>query len=460
MANRAPNARLQDRILLFMEHHEVKTVSGLARELEASRPSVSRAINALKSGGFVSKTDHGWALTDEGEKEARRLRRQLPDQVEKVERNVTRMATWQSQLMKSVQPGWSQAASGWRMPIMKPIQASPVKNAFGMTSQLESIMGKTQALSKPFEGFGGIAKVGSFVDVAKRFSGIADSLRQSPYSGIMGSLRESAQTKPLANFALSPKIGHGFGAAAGIKSDSLGAAGTLAFVSLFQRAVVNDNLFGQIAQQAMRSTYPTINWGTLSKPPVEPSLIHGVTSLYQAPQVLTAVDLLRKTLGAEGYTAARYLTRQDVLKEMLPTLSSGVSAGLGRSLAGLSHESWRSTKGLISSKTVLGLLGSVDPEDIVQGAIPYMDQEGAEVQDIAASQTIEYFGVQVNPEQTLVVAILLWVALSVGEAHAMAMGEKDIAELMAHLRKALGEIAGVYALLEAIKSSRKNSNDD
>jgi hypothetical protein len=341
---------------------------------------------------------------------------------------------------------------------MNPLQSSPLKNAFSVTSQLQSIVGKTQALSKPFEGFGGTAKGGSFVDVAKGLSGIADSLRQSPYSGVMNSLREGAQSKPFANYPHQSKIRQGFGPA-GIKSTSLGAAGGQAFGTLFQRAVVNDNLFSQIAQQAMKSAYPTINWATLSKPPVEPSLIRGALSLYQAPQIPTAVDLLRKALGTEGFTAARYLTRQDVVKELLPTLSSGISAGLGRSLAGLSDESWRNTKGLISSETFLDLLRSVDPADVLEGATPYLDQEGADVEDAAICQTIEYFGVQVSPEQTLVVAVLIWVALSMGEAHAMAMGQKEVAELMVQLRRALGEIAGVYALLEAINASRKNSRD-
>lgn len=83
---RSPNARLQDDILLFLEaEHSVDTVAELARNLDAPRPSVSRAINSLASGSFVSKDSEGWTLTEAGEEEARRLWERRSDQLERHE---------------------------------------------------------------------------------------------------------------------------------------------------------------------------------------------------------------------------------------------------------------------------------------------------------------------------------------------------------------------------------------
>ncbi len=85
-SQRSPNARLQDEILLFLvAEHRVDTVAELARNLDAPRPSVSRAINSLASGGFVSKDGEGWTLTEAGEEEAHRLWERRSDQLERYE---------------------------------------------------------------------------------------------------------------------------------------------------------------------------------------------------------------------------------------------------------------------------------------------------------------------------------------------------------------------------------------
>ena len=88
MSERLPrphNARLQDRIILYMDEHEVDTVSGLSRELEGSRPSVSRAINVLADGGFVSKDGKEWVLTEAGKEEARSIRERQSARPERIE---------------------------------------------------------------------------------------------------------------------------------------------------------------------------------------------------------------------------------------------------------------------------------------------------------------------------------------------------------------------------------------
>lgn len=85
-SQRPPNARLQDEILVFlMGEDEIGTVAELARNLGAPRPSVSRAINVLASGGFVSKGGRGWFLTEPGVAEALRLQKLRSDRPEHYE---------------------------------------------------------------------------------------------------------------------------------------------------------------------------------------------------------------------------------------------------------------------------------------------------------------------------------------------------------------------------------------
>lgn len=81
---RPRNTKLQDRILLYMEEHEVDTVSGLTRKLKGSRPSVSRAINVLADGGFVSKNGKGWVLTEAGKEEASSIQERHLERSERI----------------------------------------------------------------------------------------------------------------------------------------------------------------------------------------------------------------------------------------------------------------------------------------------------------------------------------------------------------------------------------------
>jgi DNA-binding MarR family transcriptional regulator len=96
---RSPNARLQDRILLYLGHHDdVETVVGLARSLESPRSSTSRAINRLRTDGLVQKVEGTWVLTDEGRAEETRLHSRLRKRSEKdnmeIERIVKRQEEW------------------------------------------------------------------------------------------------------------------------------------------------------------------------------------------------------------------------------------------------------------------------------------------------------------------------------------------------------------------------------
>ena len=118
----APNAHLQQDILLhLLEAHPepVKVLADLARLLEASRSSVSRAVHALAEGGYVIKGDKGWVLTDSGIDEAERIELEeskgtseasrivvkgiSPHQIEALRMKASELANVASQLVGSYQ---------------------------------------------------------------------------------------------------------------------------------------------------------------------------------------------------------------------------------------------------------------------------------------------------------------------------------------------------------------------
>jgi DNA-binding MarR family transcriptional regulator len=91
MRKRPSHSHLQNRILLYMEYNKIDSLAGLARELDAHRSSVSRAMHALQAIGLVSKVDGDWSLTPTGEEEVQRVRRQLPERTTKAAETVNRL---------------------------------------------------------------------------------------------------------------------------------------------------------------------------------------------------------------------------------------------------------------------------------------------------------------------------------------------------------------------------------
>jgi DNA-binding MarR family transcriptional regulator len=91
MKERPSHSHLQNRILLYMEYYKVGTLAGLARELDAHRSSVSRAMHALQGIGLVSKAEGCWSLTPAGEEEMQRVRSQLPERAAKAAETVNRL---------------------------------------------------------------------------------------------------------------------------------------------------------------------------------------------------------------------------------------------------------------------------------------------------------------------------------------------------------------------------------
>jgi predicted transcriptional regulator len=67
MFKRSPQAHLQNRILLSIEHNRVNSITGLALKLDAHRSSVSRAMHALEAIGLLSKANGQWGLSKSGQ---------------------------------------------------------------------------------------------------------------------------------------------------------------------------------------------------------------------------------------------------------------------------------------------------------------------------------------------------------------------------------------------------------
>lgn len=60
-------------ILILSKRNDVRSVD-VAREMELSKPSVSRAVGLLKSGGFITVDKNGYiSLTEDGKKQAERI---------------------------------------------------------------------------------------------------------------------------------------------------------------------------------------------------------------------------------------------------------------------------------------------------------------------------------------------------------------------------------------------------
>lgn len=102
-SSRSPNARLQDRIILYLgRHDEVRTVTGLSQELRSPRTSTSRAINRLKREGLVQKIDSTWSLTEEGRAEETQLREQLFERSRRANREINRILRLQKDLERTM----------------------------------------------------------------------------------------------------------------------------------------------------------------------------------------------------------------------------------------------------------------------------------------------------------------------------------------------------------------------
>ncbi len=170
---RSNQARLQDRILLYLSRHEIQGVSQLARELDGVRSSVSRAMHALAKSGLVTQADSTWRLTDAGRKEAENLQEQLPKRTISIAKAIERMRNQQEQVLRAANPGHT------------------IHQSLGQFTAL------SRAMDAPYSGLNAAAKVlrQRFVDQVN-VSPLADAFAQpglhSTIEGLQGHMIESA----------------------------------------------------------------------------------------------------------------------------------------------------------------------------------------------------------------------------------------------------------------------------
>lgn len=141
---RSPNARLQDRIILYLgQHNNVETVTGLSRALGSPRSSTSRAINRLKSEGLVRKVEGRWILTDEGMAEAARLRPRVQERSKRAYKELERI--------ERLQREWERTMGS--PAIQKAMKAQPsIKQVMEGQTALQTVVKGESAIQKELEG--------------------------------------------------------------------------------------------------------------------------------------------------------------------------------------------------------------------------------------------------------------------------------------------------------------------
>ena len=100
MTTASRRSLLQTRILLRLAQGPVRTISDLAKAVEAQRPSVSRSLKKLRNDQLVVRKRNGWNLTPTGEDEAKRCNQELSLAVDNMRR--TYRAAIPTELMKTM----------------------------------------------------------------------------------------------------------------------------------------------------------------------------------------------------------------------------------------------------------------------------------------------------------------------------------------------------------------------
>lgn len=180
-------ARLQDRVILYLARHEVETVTELSRVLESPRSSTSRATNRLKAEGLVVKVEGKWGLTEEGRAEEERLRRRLPertknakkkiDRIARLERDFERAARLQEDFERAVGSsalrGVSEVPTG--LENIGDIAKVPLVDTSSLMPDLSSLTPDLSGLSPNLSGLSGITSdVSGLSGLASDFSSLSD----------------------------------------------------------------------------------------------------------------------------------------------------------------------------------------------------------------------------------------------------------------------------------------------
>lgn len=207
-----------------------------------------------------------------------------------------------------------------------------------------------------------------------------------------------------------------------------------------QEATRNSNYFASVAEEAIRNSVQDIDSVRFLDQFSDPSFIRDLSALSTADEVLRAQEAMRQSLTPPDVTAATRLTLQNILENPLSVPTA---------------ERLREIEELVASPFVRDLVQRVDPAVLRTEAAPPLEEDVSP--EPAPSDTIEYYGVDINSKKLLNLAVLLYIALTAAEANALAMSQPELAAAVGSIKKALIEIGSLYAFLEAI---RKSQNDE
>lgn len=93
---------LQTKILVQLNEKSAKTLSTLAEQVSAQRPSVSRSVHRLKEQGLVFRDRQGWHLSEKGKAEAAKDQEKLAETTEIIRQATVRSSETLNQLYSSV----------------------------------------------------------------------------------------------------------------------------------------------------------------------------------------------------------------------------------------------------------------------------------------------------------------------------------------------------------------------
>lgn len=193
MNRRSPNSRLQDRVLIFMKHQSIKSIAELARQLNVTRPSVSRAMSALSAADFVSKANNVWTLTRTGEEEVRRLEQRLPEQLDKKVKSITRLIEQQERLTRATHGHYD-----WLKQVSDPLGKLPRVDYLIGDSALFDFAASASRLTT----LGDMGKIVTQTTALTNAAELAASFASSPYESALANIKELVSGPKVAEQAV------------------------------------------------------------------------------------------------------------------------------------------------------------------------------------------------------------------------------------------------------------------
>jgi hypothetical protein len=183
-------------------------------------------------------------------------------------------------------------------------------------------------------------------------------------------------------------------------------------------------------------------WATEAARTIDPATIRALRDASSSAAVIDNARLLRGRLGPDGLAAAGFLVDRQVARR-LRTPSREEGGQREERAREISPEKLRKAEELAASPEVRKLLESVDPDKLLEEAEGFLKQEGPP--EIAAEEDgeVELYGISVEPSNTLLLAVILYVALQGALVSAP--------ELAAAIRQALDDLADLLAVMVAVR---------